>query len=211
MFYYLKYSLEKNIEMTNVIRYPLRNISPQTLRDLQEHYPNASVQIELSEKPQEGGLTEADFWDLIAQLDWTKSGNDDAVIAPVVVALIKSPLRHIYDFADILSHKLYLLDGEIYANPQNEPNVAFDSDFAADRFLYARCCVVANGKAFYDNIRQNPLEMPLNYLFAPLLRIPSEAFKQQVGKQLEHVWAYPVESFTNPDGWQTLNTNDRDL
>lgn len=197
--------------MTNVIRYPLRNISPQTLRDLQEHYPNASVQIELSEKPQDGGLTESDFWNLISQLDWSKAGDDDAVISPVVAALTKSPLRHIYDFADILSHKLYLLDGEPYANPQNEINKKFDADFAADRFLYARCCVVANGKTFFDNIRQNPVEMPLNYLFAPLLRVPSEAFKQQVGKHLEHVWAYPIETFSNPEGWQTLDTNEKNL
>ena len=68
-----------------------------------------------------------------------------------------------------------------------------------------------NGKVFFDNIRENPLEMPLNCLFAPLLRIPSEAFKQQVGKHLEHVWAYPIETFSNLEGWQTLNTNDRDL
>ena len=197
--------------MTNVIRYPLRNISPQTLRDLQEHYPNASVSIELSENPQNGGLTESDFWELVAQLDWSKSTDDDLIIAPVVEALTKSPIRHIYDFADILSHKLYLLDGEAYANIQNESNKTIDADFAADKFLYARCCVVANGKAFFDNIRQHPNEMPLNYIFAPLLRIPSEAFKKQVGKHVEHVWAYPIETFSNSEGWQTPNTTESDL
>lgn len=55
--------------MTNILRYPLHNISPQALSDLQEQYPNASVQIELSEKPARGGLAETEFWDLIAQLD----------------------------------------------------------------------------------------------------------------------------------------------
>ncbi|MBC7775892.1 MAG: hypothetical protein H7246_10700 [Phycisphaerae bacterium] len=35
--------------MTNTLRYPLRNISPDTFQDLQEKYPNASVQIDLSD------------------------------------------------------------------------------------------------------------------------------------------------------------------
>ncbi len=37
--------------MTNIIRYPLRNISPEKISDLQEKYPNASVQIELHDTP----------------------------------------------------------------------------------------------------------------------------------------------------------------
>ncbi len=185
--------------MTNILRYPLRNISPQALSDLQEQYPNASVQIELSEKPQRGGLAEAEFWDLIEKLDWSNSGDDAAVILPVVERLAKSPLRHIFDFADILSHKLYLLDGEKFAGSDAE--ILDDPDFVADRFLYARCCVVANGRDFFDHIRKNPAEMSLDLLFAPLLRIPGEAFFRQIGKYMNHVWAYPIETFSNPDGW----------
>ena len=94
----------------NVLKYPLRNISPQILLNLQEHYPNASVNIKLSRKAQKDSLTEAGFWALIAQLDWSKSGDDNAVIAPLVRALADSSFRHIVDFADILSHKLFLLD-----------------------------------------------------------------------------------------------------
>jgi hypothetical protein len=178
----------------NVLRYTLRNISPQTLLDLQEHYPNASVNIKLSHKPAKISLTEADFWALIAQLDWTKAGNDEAVIAPVVQALSKLNFRQIVDFADILSHKLYLLDSEIYL-PQDD-SVNIDADFVADRFLYTRCCVVANGLTFFNHIRRHPMEMPHELLFSALLRIPNEAFKKQTGKPLDHVWAYPIETFS---------------
>jgi Protein of unknown function (DUF4240) len=183
----------------NVLRYTLRNISPQTLLDLQEHYPNASVNIKLSHKPTKENLTEAHFWTLVAQLDWSKAGNDDAVIAPIVHALSKSNFRQIVDFADILSHKLYLLDSEIYL-PQDDA-VTIDADFVADRFLYTRCCVIANGLTFFNHIRRHPTEMPHELLFSALLRIPNEAFKKQTGKPLDHVWAYPIETFSNALGW----------
>jgi hypothetical protein len=183
----------------NVLRYTLRNISPQTLLDLQEHYPNASVNIKLSPKPTKESLTDADFWTLIAQLDWSKAGNDDAVIAPVVHALSKLNFRQIVDFADILSHKLYLLDSEIYL-PQDD-SVSIDADFVADRFLYTRCCVIANGLTYFNHIRRHPTEMPHELLFSALLRLPNEAFKKQTGKPLDHVWAYPIETFSNALGW----------
>ena len=179
----------------NVLRYPLRNISPQTLRDLQEHYPNASVNIKLTPKPKKEGLTDGDFWGLIAQLDWSKAGNDAAVIAPVVNALSQKSFRHIIDFADMLSHKLYLLDGEIYGQQNDESTL--DTDFVADRFLYTRCCVVANGLTFFNHIRKHPTEMPHDRVFAALLTIPNEAFKQLTGRTLDHVWAYPIETFSN--------------
>jgi hypothetical protein len=186
----------------NVLRYSLRNISPQTLVDLQEHYPNASVQIKLSRKPTPDGLTETEFWALIGQLDWSKTGDDDAVIAPVVQALSKAPFRHICEFADILSHKLYILDGEVFVPRTDEATL--DADFAADRFLYTRCCVIANGLTFFNHIRRHPTEMPLQIVFAALLRIPNEAYKKQTGKPLDHVWAYPIETFSNSLGWSSL-------
>ena len=192
--------------MTNIIRYPLRNISPHTLRDLQEHYPNASVQIVLSDEPLHGGLAESDFWNMLGKLDWSKSGDDESIISPVVKALGNAPLRHIYDFADILSHKLYLLDGERFC----ETEMMRNPDFVADRFLYARCCVIANGHDFFQHILQSPEEMPHNLLFAPLLRIPNEAHHLQVGKPLTHVWAYPIETFSNPEGWPNFLITDRD-
>jgi len=190
--------------MANIIRYTLRNISPQVLQDLQEHYPDASVQIELSAEPSNGGLSELDFWDLLENLDWSKEGNDNAVIQPLVEMLALRPLRHIYDFADILSHKLYLLDGEVYANPTQKTDWEEDGDFTADRFLYIRCCIVANGYHFFNHVRENSQETPQDRIFAPLLRIPNEAYRKQMAKPIEHVWAYPIETFSNLEAWPNL-------
>jgi hypothetical protein len=189
--------------MTNILRYPLRNISPEKISDLQEKYPNASVQIELHDMPVAGGLSESGFWDLIALLDWQQSGGDDAIIEPVVTALSNAPLRHIYDFKDILSQKLYNLDTMAHAEQIGEGAYHENAKyFSEDGFLFARCCAVANGKDIYESIRKNPELMPKNMEFAPLLRIPNEAHKRAQGKVLRYVSAYSVETFSNRKGWE---------
>ena len=188
--------------MTNTLRYPLRNISPDTFQDLQEKYPNASVQIELSDEPAHGGLSEQDFWDLIALLDWPKEGNDEAVIEPVVAALSASPLRHIYDFKDILSQKLYQLDTAQHAAQIGEMSHQEGSEnFSPDGFLFARCCAVANGRDAYEEARSKPAAMPKDLEFAPLLRIANEAYRLQKGTLMRYVAAYPIETFSNEKGW----------
>lgn len=190
--------------MTNIIRYPLRNIGPEKISDLQEKYPNASVQIELSDAPVQGGLSEADFWALMELLDWQQTGHDNAVIEPVVLALSKGPLRYIYDFKDILSQKLYLLDTAAHARQIGKGAFSPDADdFSADGFLFARCCAVANGREQYEAIRQNPELMPKNLEFAPLLRIANEAHRRAYGTVLRYVSAYSVETFSNRKGWES--------
>lgn len=197
----------QKIGMASIIRYTLRDISPQVLRDLQEHYPDASVQIELSAAPANGGLSESDFWDLLNNLDWARAGDDNAVIKPLVETLASRPLRHIYDFADILSYKLYLLDGDAYANPTQRTDWEEDADFTADRFLYIRCCIIANGHQFFDDIRRHPEKTPHDRVFAPLLRVPNEAYSKQTKQSIKHIWAYPIETFSNLDGWPNFGVN----
>lgn len=188
--------------MTNTLRYPLRNISPDTFQDLQEKYPNASVQIELSDEPAHGGLSEQDFWDLIALLDWQKEGDDEAVIEPVISALAASPLRHIYDFKDILSQKLYLLDTAQHAAQIGEMAYKEGSEkFSPDSFLFTRCCAVSNGRDAYEKARLNPTAMPKDLEFAPLLRVANEAYRRQKRTLMRYVAAYPIETFSNEKGW----------
>ncbi len=94
------------------------------------------MRIELNDQPVEGGLSEEAFWVLIAQLDWSKEGQDEAVIEPVVVLLAASPLRPLYDFKDILSRKLYLLDTEAHAQHLGESAYGAEADhFSPDGFL----------------------------------------------------------------------------
>ena len=186
--------------MTNILRYALRNISPETISDLQQKYPNASVVINLSDVPAQGGMSEAEFWKYIKLLDWERLGDDAAVIEPLVARLAESALRQIYDFKDILSQKLHALDGIQYANAigYNTPG----STFSEHSFLFARCCVVANGEAFFYAVLDHPETMPGDLDFPAILRVANEAHKRKMGTTLQYVAAYPIETFSNKQAWK---------
>ena len=98
---------------------------------------------------------------------------------PVVAALAAGPLRHIYDFKDILSQKLYLIDTKAHAGHIGESSYREDNEqFSSDVFLFARCCAVANGQTQYEQVKRDPAAMPKDLEFAPLLRIANEAYLQ---------------------------------
>jgi hypothetical protein len=73
---------------------------------------------------------------------------------------------------------------------------------SVDDFLYARCAVVANGKAFYENVLNNPSEMPTDLTFEPLLYIAMHAYKRKTGKEFMLAPAFNYETYSNKGGWQ---------
>ncbi|MBK6901430.1 MAG: DUF4240 domain-containing protein [Saprospirales bacterium] len=187
--------------VTTVIRYPLRNLHPDALRDLQEKYPDAEVRIELDSSRSQDGLTEERFWQLIDLLDWSKEGDNDAVIEPVVKALVGSPVRHIYEFDDMLSQKLFLLDTPAFAREIGASAWKPGKYFSVDVFLYARCSAVANGFEYFQKLMKNPALMPKDLDFGALLRIAEEVYVRKTGRQYVYVPAYPVETYSNEEGW----------
>ena len=191
----------KKPSVTTVIKYPLRNLHPDAVRDLQEKYPDAEVRIELDSSRSHEGLTEGRFWQLIDLLDWSKGVDNDAVIEPVKNALAALPVRHIYEFDDILSQKLFLLDGLAFARQIGESSWQPGKYFSVDVFLYARCCAVANGFEFYQKLLKDPALMPKDMDFGALLRIAEEAYVCKTGRPYVYVPAYPVETYSNEEGW----------
>ncbi len=172
------------------------------MQDLQEKYPDAELQIELARNIPGGLLTEQRFWELIGLLDWSKEGNDEAVLEPLVAALAAGPMRHIYEFEDLLSQKLYALDGIIYARNIGQSAYRDGAYFSPDIFLYARCCAVANGRETYEQVLKNSEIMPKDIDFGALLRASQEAFKRKTGRNLDYIPAYPIETYSNHAGWQ---------
>jgi hypothetical protein len=188
--------------MTTTIRLPIRALNPVVVRDLQEKYPEAEIAVELHHDKNLAPLSEKHFWEIIALLDWNKEGDDDAVVEPAVAYLAQGPVRHIFEFADILSEKLYALDALVYAEHIGEDAWSPDRYFSVDNFLYARCCAVVNGKNLYEQVRRNPTLMPQDLTFEALLYLPSEAYERKIGRKYDYSPAFPIETYSNKEGWK---------
>ncbi len=153
-------------------------------------------------------MNEQEFWQLIAKIDWKKK-DDDKRLKPVVEALSRKSVEEIYEFDSVLAQKLHELDGQVYAE-NLAPEDAYGSQegyFSNDYFLYVRCCVVANGKDFFDKVKANPEQMPKGLDYEPLLYIGLEAFKRKTGKTDDEFFAnwnpsISYETFSNKDKWQ---------
>lgn len=184
--------------MQTALKMPLSALNPSVVLDLQEKYPEAEMHIVMAEMPDAATVMNEDqFWGIISLLDWSKEGNDDAVIEPCVQELSKLPESSILSFYDLLSEKLYLLDGRGYA----EHSVPQDESISSDLFLYARCAVIANGRVFYESVSRNPVAFPKNLFFEALLNIPERAWFRKTGGDLEHQAKYIFETGFNPNGW----------
>ncbi len=182
--------------MTAVLKMDIQELDTKFVEDLKHQFASSDVEIHIVDKPtNHPTLTTDDFWAIIEQLDWTKEGDDAAVVEPVIELLKNRPLAHIYRFADILSDKLWHLDTSNHAQVfLNDPE---DGYFSVDDFLYTRCAVVANGKDFYQNVLNNPSEMPTDLTFEPLLYVALHAYKRKTGKEFMFIPALNYETYSN--------------
>jgi len=147
-------------------------------------------------------MTEADFWELIGKLDWDRTGDDAAVIKPVVEALARRSVSDIEQFEAILAERLFSLDTEQHARQIGKWAYSGpDTEFSVDFFLYVRCCVVANGRAFFENALKNPARMPKDVEFEALLSVAGEAHRLKTGEEFTFVPPVSYETFANAAGW----------
>ncbi len=174
---------------------------------LSKGYHEVSEQVDVPDKPiqQYKPMDEEVFWEIISSLNWKKLGDDDAVIRPAVKRLVSMSVEDIYKFADILSEKLYLLDGIMYASNIGEDSYKGETEhFSVDYFLYVRCCVVANGKDYFNYVIQHPEQMPKSGDFEPLLYLPMEAYnKKTKTEDYDYTTKFDYETFSNADGWKS--------
>jgi len=148
-------------------------------------------------------MNEKRFWEIISLLNWTQD-DDNAVIEPAVNALSKHTIAEIYKFDDILSEKLYALDHEKYAKNigRHSINNSSNDNFFSDIFLFARACVVANGREIYQEVLENPEEMPKDIDFEPLLYLAEKAYSRKTKKsKYTHAPAFCCETYSNTEGW----------
>lgn len=186
--------------MTAIIKATIEELqNPDFLRDLQEKYGKAELEIHVNPE-RSHVLTDEDFWKLIALLEWSKEEDDEAVTKPLVQALAALPVGFIYQFEDKLSEKLYQLDTAAHAQAyqKHEGNA---EHLSVDDFLYVRAGVVANGQAVFEAVLQNPEEMP-DVSFESLLNVASDAYERKTNKLFDYIPVYNYETYSNQEGWQ---------
>lgn len=144
------------------------------------------------------------FWRIIGLLDWDETGDDDAVVEPAVAALAALSPDAITGFEETLSRKLYALDTQAHAREIGEDAYAGDEeDFSADTFLYARCCVVANGRDVYESVLADPAQFAKDMDFEALLEVAATAFERRTGEDPEFFdTSVSYETFSNEAGWK---------
>jgi Protein of unknown function (DUF4240) len=148
-------------------------------------------------------MSRRDFWAVIAKLNWKKTGDDDAVLGPAVKALAAKSEAQIRAFADLLAEALHALDTREHARHSSDDFDPDDGDayLAADGFLYARACVVANGEEFYEAVLSTPSKMPKDMDFESLLSLATMAWEAKTGDEFDHLSPVDFETFANKKGW----------
>lgn len=148
-------------------------------------------------------MDEKEFWNLLQKLNWDETGDDDAVIEPVINALCEKSVQDIYSFEEILTQKLHNLDTMAHAKEIGDGAYINDDEyFSVDEFLYARCVVVANGEEVYNDILNHPEEFPKDMEFEAILGIAPEAYERKTGDEWDYTTRLSYETFSNKDGWK---------
>lgn len=190
--------------MTTRISVPLSKVNAQFIDELKKKYPgHVRLDIQVVDLDAIPAFGEEDFWKVIAMLDWShEDEDDDAVLAPAVAYLSNLEPAAIYLFQDMLAKKLYQLDKRVYAENTGEDAYHPGRPFSSDNFLYARACVVANGRDFYEKVLADPTQMPKDLTFEALLSLAGKAFRKKTGEEFDYFPTTMYETFSNPEGWE---------
>lgn len=171
-------------------------LNEELIAELKQRFGNFRMDLIVEDDLRSGEtLSDEEFWELIDSLNWLAE-EDDAIVAPLVRKLKEKSKAEIYQFEAILSRLLWELDAKVFAAP------IFGEEYvSADDFLYARCAVVANGKAFYEEVKQQPDKMPVEVTFEPILSLAGDAFLAKTGEEMTYFPLYNYETYSNRTGW----------
>jgi hypothetical protein len=146
-------------------------------------------------------MNEDAFWKIIESFDLLEDGINPQPAIDILSQMTEQDLR---DFDEILAEKLYALDTQAHGIA-----VGFGVDhFSVDLFLYKRCCVVANGREFYELVLKNPSEMPQDLEYEDLLNLTYSAAVEKGLEDYRHSTKLSYETFSNAEGWQNAKFPD---
>lgn len=186
---------------TTIFRVNIKDINLQFFKELEEK-AGASTQVEIKVEGNshgEGLFSEEQFWHLIDQFDWKQKKRAD-IVSAAINALSEMPVSAIYLFEDFLSEKLFNLDTRQHAEAYMKQQE--DDYFSVDDFLYVRCAVVAEGRAYYEEIEKTPSALDANIDFEQILSIAAEAYNKKTGREFEYSPLYNYETKSNLEKWK---------
>jgi len=97
---------------------------------------------------------------------------------------------------------MHQLDSESFAKEIGQDSYKGpQTRFSKNCFLQARCCVIANGRDFFEEVLADPAIMPKDMEFEALLKIPSRAYERKTGKKADLRDKLSYETFSNKIGW----------
>lgn len=118
------------------------------------------------------------FFDIVMNLcDWAQLGDDDRVLAPLIAYLSRQPDEEIFSFDEIMTELLFALDTRKHFRRARRYYPHSD-----DTFLYARCCALTNGEAYYEKVRAGKINRLWRMEFEAILYVPMEAWGKKHGK-----------------------------
>lgn len=148
---------------------------------------------------EERKMFDYDFFAMLNALDWSKKGNDQLVIEPLINYLAEWPDEVIFTFENKMAELLYAIDDPTIAND------LYQSDhYSADDFLYSRCVALIKGKAYYNAILNKKKKLRKNTGFEALLYVPAKAWAkkhQQDPSQYPHSPEPSYETGSNKKNW----------
>lgn len=141
------------------------------------------------------------FWATMDLCDWSREGNDEKVLAPVVKYLSRQDDSVIYHFDDLMSELLYGLDTKkLWMQCEKAEPLASD-----DSFLYSRCVALVNGPDYYEKARRGRAKEMWDMEFEAVLYVPSSAWAKKHGRapgDYGHFPPFCIETGSNRDAWQ---------
>lgn len=146
-------------------------------------------------------MTDIDFFHFTDMLDWSKQGDDMAVLEPLLACLARWGDALIYAFAEKMAELLYRLDTRELA----EKTFKGEDYFSEDGFLYTRCTALVNGKPYYNAIMNKKRRLKADMEFEAILYVPMYAwsrYHKKVPEEFGYMTQFCYETGSNEEGWK---------
>ena len=146
-------------------------------------------------------LSRDEFFRIIMDIcDWNRSGDDNAVLKPLITYLAKQSDEVIFAFEDVMAELLYELDTKALF----ERALKY-YDHSDDTFLYSRCVALINGKQYFEDAKNGKVDDLWKSEFESVLYVARRAWSEKHGCDMDEFPHFPKHSYetgSNKEAWK---------